>query len=284
MRDGRIVDTVEVAAADTAHIVSLMLGETAGAAERPPERKVDRTGVPLLAVRGLAVPPKVLDVSFDVHPGEIVGLGGLMGSGRTEVLRAIAGFGPASSGTISVEGRLISRPSAAVMKRLGVGMTPEDRKDEGIVPLLGVDENLVMSRMDTVSSGPTVRPGRVRRAAERLIERLSIAAASARTPIVNLSGGNQQKAVIGRWLHAGSRILLLDEPTRGVDVQAKAEIYRLVRQLADSGAGIVFVSGELEELPLVCDRVLALRDGRVASELAGPELTTDSVLSAAMAA
>ncbi|MEU6641877.1 sugar ABC transporter ATP-binding protein [Saccharomonospora sp. NPDC046836] len=283
MRDGRIVDTVDVGEADTGRIVSLMLGEAATAAARPPERHVDRTGVPLLSVRGLAVPPKVLDVSFDLHAGEILGLGGLMGSGRTEVLRAIAGFTHAA-GTIAVEGHTIQRPSAPAMKRLGVGMTPEDRKDEGVVPLLGVDENLVLSKFDTVSSGPTVLPGKVRRAAQQLIKRLSIATASARTPIVNLSGGNQQKAVIGRWLHAGSRILLLDEPTRGVDVQAKAEIYRLVRELADGGAAIVFVSGELEELPLVCDRVLALREGKVAGELTGRELTTDSVLSAAMAA
>ncbi|WP_425425800.1 ATP-binding cassette domain-containing protein [Amycolatopsis sacchari] len=284
MRDGRVVETVDVAEADTSRIVALMLGDTAAAVERPPLRKVDRSGVPLLSVRGLRVPPKVLDVSFDVHPGEILGLGGLMGSGRTEVLRAIAGFDPPAAGTISVEGREIGRPTAAAMKRLGVGMTPEDRKDEGVVPLLGVDENLVLSDFRAVRSGPAIAPGRVRRAAEKLIGRLSIATAAADTPIVNLSGGNQQKAVIGRWLHAGSRILLLDEPTRGVDVQAKAEIYRLVRELADAGAAIVFVSGELEELPLVCDRVLALRGGRVAGELTGAELTTDSVLSAAMAA
>ncbi|PXY36092.1 sugar ABC transporter ATP-binding protein [Prauserella flavalba] len=284
MRDGRIVDTVDVGDADTATIVSLMLGDTAKAAERPPERDVDRDGTPLLSVRGLAVPPKVLDVSFDLHAGEVLGIGGLMGSGRTEVLRALAGFDPAANGTISVDGTEIAHPTPAAMKRLGVGMTPEDRKDEGVVPLLGVDENLVLSKFSAVSSGPTVRPGLVRRAADRLIGRLSIATASARTPIVNLSGGNQQKAVIGRWLHAGSRILLLDEPTRGVDVHAKAEIYRLVRELAEAGAAIVFVSGELEELPLVCDRVLTLRDGRVAAELTGPELTTDSVLSAAMAA
>ncbi|GAA5162777.1 sugar ABC transporter ATP-binding protein [Amycolatopsis dongchuanensis] len=284
MRDGRVVETVDVAEADTSRIVALMLGDTAAAVERPPLREVDRSGVPLLSVRGLRVPPKVLDVSFDVHPGEILGLGGLMGSGRTEVLRAIAGFDPPAAGTISVEGREIGRPTAAAMKRLGVGMTPEDRKDEGVVPLLGVDENLVLSDFRTVRSGPAIAPGRVRRAAEKLIGRLSIATAAADTPIVNLSGGNQQKAVIGRWLHAGSRILLLDEPTRGVDVQAKAEIYRLVRELADAGAAIVFVSGELEELPLVCDRVLALRGGRVAGELTGAELTTDSVLSAAMAA
>ena len=284
MRDGRIVDTVDVRAAETGHIVSLMLGDTERAAERPPERAVDRTGTPLLSVQGLAVPPKVLDVSFDLYPGEVLGLGGLMGSGRTEVLRAIAGFARSDAGVLSVAGRAVTRPTAATMKRLGVGMTPEDRKDEGVIPLLGVDENLVLAKFSTVSSGPTVRTGKVRRAAERLIERLSIATASGRTPIVNLSGGNQQKAVIGRWLHAGSHILLLDEPTRGVDVQAKAEIYRLVRELADGGAAIVFVSGELEELPLVCDRVLTLRSGRVVAELAGDELTTDSVLSAAMAA
>ncbi|MGA6161370.1 sugar ABC transporter ATP-binding protein [Amycolatopsis magusensis] len=284
MRDGRVVDTVDMDDADTDKIVSLMLGDTAGAVTRPPSRTVDRSGVPLLSVRGLAVPPKVLDVSFDLHAGEILGLGGLMGSGRTEVLRTIAGFDPASGGTVAVEAREIPRPTAAAMKRLGIGMTPEDRKHEGVVPLLGVDENLVLSRFGTVRSGPTVQPGRVRRAAERLIARLSIAAATPDTPIVNLSGGNQQKAVIGRWLHAGSRILLLDEPTRGVDVQAKAEIYDLVRELADAGNAIVFVSGELEELPLVCDRVLVLRGGRVAGELTGADLTTDSVLSAAMAA
>ncbi|GAB3576453.1 sugar ABC transporter ATP-binding protein [Amycolatopsis endophytica] len=284
MRDGLVVETVDIAEADTSRIVSLMLGETTEAARKPQSRQVDTSETPLLSVRGLSVPPKVTDVSFDVHAGEVVGLGGLMGSGRTEVLRAIAGFDPAAAGTIVVEGREIARPTAAAMKRLGVGMTPEDRKDEGVVPLLGVDENLVLSKWDSVSSGATVRPGLVRRAATRLIERLSIATAAPRTPIVNLSGGNQQKAVIGRWLHAGSRILLLDEPTRGVDVHAKAEIYRLVRELAGTGAAIVFVSGELEELPLVCDRVLALREGRIAGELSGAQLTTESVLSAAMAA
>ncbi|MFD2396515.1 ATP-binding cassette domain-containing protein [Prauserella oleivorans] len=124
MRDGRIVDTVDVGDADTATIISLMLGDTAKAAERPPARDVDRDGTPLLSVRGLAVPPKVLDVSFDLHAGEVLGIGGLMGSGRTEVLRALAGFDPARSGTISVDGTEIAHPTPAVMKRLGVGMTP----------------------------------------------------------------------------------------------------------------------------------------------------------------
>ncbi|MCP9972028.1 ATP-binding cassette domain-containing protein [Actinomadura madurae] len=170
------------------------------------------------------------------------------------------------------------------MKRRGVGLTPEDRKSEAIVPLLGVGENMVMSDFRAVSSGTSVVPARIDRAARGLIERLSIATTSARTPIGVLSGGNQQKAVIGRWLHAGSRILLLDEPTRGVDVEAKEGIYRLVRELAAKGAAVLFVSGELEELPLVCDRVIALREGTVAAEFTGDEVTVDAVLSAAMAA
>src|SRR5690606_19355088 len=208
----------------------------------------------------------------------------LMGSGRTEVLRAIAGFEPAAAGTVRVEGEDVPRVTAAGMKRRGVGLTPEDRKSEAIIPLLGVGENMVMSDFRAVSSGTSVVPARVDRAARALIERLSIATASARTPIGVLSGGNQQKAVIGRWLHAGSRILLLDEPTRGVDVEAKEGIYRLVRELADKGAGVLFVSSELEELPLVCDRVIALRGGTVAAEFTGDEVTVDAVLSAAMAA
>ncbi len=283
MRDGTIVDTVTLREATTAHIVTLMVGSVTEEHERV-ERSVDRTGVPLLSVREACIPPKVDRVSFDVHAGEVLGIAGLMGSGRTELLRAIAGFDSLSSGSILVEGTDVGAVNPRRMRRLGVGMTPEDRKGAGVVPMLGVDENMVMSDFGRVSRGPTIDYGRVRSAAADLISRLSIATARGTTPIVNLSGGNQQKAVIGRWLHAGSRILLLDEPTRGVDVAAKAEIYRLVRALADSGAAVVFVSGELEELPLVCDRVVALRGGRVTDELTGSDITIDSVLAAAMAA
>lgn len=283
MRDGRIVETVSLQDASTARLVALMVGTTTEVEEHV-ERAVDRSGEPLLSVRNVSLPPKVVDVTFDVHAGEVLGLAGLMGSGRSEVLRAIAGFDPIISGSVSVQGKRIDSLSAAKMKRLGVGMTPEDRKGSGIVPMLGVDENMMMSDFGAVSTGPTISYRRVRTAASKLISKLSIATAASDTPIVNLSGGNQQKAVIGRLLHAGSRILLLDEPTRGVDVTAKGEIYRLVRELADGGAAVIFVSGELEELPLVCDRVIALRNGAIADELTGSDITIDSVLAAAMAA
>ena len=250
--------------------------------QRPESRRVARDVAPLLTVSGLTVPPKVDDVSFDVFPGEVLGIAGLMGAGRTEILRAISGFAPASAGDIAVDGQRVRAVTPSAMKKLGVGMTPEDRKSTGIVPMLGVDENIAIANYGAVRTGTTIRWSRLRRAAEKIIAKLSIATARADTPIVNLSGGNQQKAVIGRWLHAGSRILLLDEPTRGVDVQAKEEIYGLVRELADQGASVVFVSGELEELPLVCDRVIVLRHGRIADEMTGDRLTTDSVIAAAM--
>ncbi|GAB3052913.1 sugar ABC transporter ATP-binding protein [Sediminivirga luteola] len=283
MRDGRIVETVGLEDVTTEQVVDLMLGETAQSVERLVTGEVDRDVTPLLRVRGLHVPPKLQDVSFDVFPGEVLGIAGLMGAGRSELLRALAGFESIAAGTVTVAGERLAAVRPRAMKRLGVGLTPEDRKGEAIIPLLGVDENLTLADYRSVSTGPTIGWRRLRETARTLIQRLGIAAAGPQTPIVNLSGGNQQKAVIGRWLHAGSRILLLDEPTRGVDVQAKEEIYGLVRELADRGAAIVFVSGELEELPLVCDRVLILRDGGLAGEMTGDEITTDSVIAAAMA-
>lgn len=282
MRDGAVVETISVRGATTRRIVSLMLGhEEQQDGERPVSR-VDRSGTPLLSVRELSVAPKLDRIRLDLYPGEVLGLGGLMGSGRTELLRALAGFTP-STGTIEVDGARVAKPSSRTMRRLGVGITSEDRKGEGVVPLLGVSENMVLSWFGGASVAGAVLPSRVSSIGQGLIERLSIRTARPDTPIVNLSGGNQQKAVIGRWLHAGSRILLLDEPTRGVDVEAKAQIYRIVRELAAEGAAVLFVSSELEELPLVCDRVLALRGGRLSGEFTGEDITLDNIMTAAMA-
>ncbi|AKS33790.1 sugar ABC transporter ATP-binding protein [Mycolicibacterium goodii] len=284
LRDGRVVDTVDVATTDTDTMIALMLGAAYQTEERPPLRAVDRTCEPLLSVRNLRLPPKIEDVSFDLFAGEVLGLAGLMGSGRTEVLRAIAGFDTPASGEMTLHGQPMPWNSPAVMKRNGVGLTPEDRKRDAIVPLLGVDENMVLSDYTSVRDHGTISMRRMRAIAKSLIDRLRIDTAAPQTPIVNLSGGNQQKAVIGRWLHADASILLLDEPTRGVDVAAKTSIYELVRTLADAGKAVIFVSGELEELPLVCDRVITVRGGRVTAQFVGADVTVDAVLSAAMAA
>jgi sugar transport system ATP-binding protein len=279
MRDGRTIDTVDVGAASTGEIVAMMLGHAAEAAA--PERAATRRRAPdepVLRVRNLSIPPKVADVSFELRGGEVLGIAGLLGAGRTEILRALSGFDRAQAGTIEVGGEVVRHPTPARMLRLGVGMTPEDRKGGGIVPGLGVDENIVMARFPRVGALPTLSWAQARRAAADIAERLSIKAGSLQAPIATLSGGNQQKAVIGRWIHAGSRILLLDEPTRGVDVESKTQIYALVRSLAEQGASVLFVSSELEELPVVCDRVLVLRDGRIAAEHVAPDLRVDALL------
>jgi sugar transport system ATP-binding protein len=233
----------------------------------------------VMRVRGLAAAPKLADISFELRAGEVVGLAGLLGSGRTELVRCLTGFDRIDAGEIEVDGQVVRSPSPARMRRLGIGMTPEDRKGQGIVPGLGVDENIVMTRFPRSRGLPGVSWSDARRMAADIVDRLSIKARALDAPIATLSGGNQQKAVIGRWLHAGSRILLLDEPTRGVDVESKAQIYALIRDLAAQGAAILFISSELEELPAACDRVLVLRDGRIVAEHVAPDLRVAAIVS-----
>ena len=165
----------------------------------------------------------------------------------------------------------------------GLALTPENRKDEGIVPLLGVDENTVMTRFDRVSRGGVLSWAAVAAATKQIVERMRVKTARLSTPIGTLSGGNQQKVVIGRWVFAESRILLLDEPTRGVDVESKSQIYAIIRGLAREGKSIVFVSSEIEELPKVCDRVLVLRDGRIAETFVTPNIDADALTAACIA-
>jgi len=280
MRNGKVVETVSIAGSDTARIIELMIGsdpEEHAVAPRPAT-----TGEVLLRVDDLDVPPKLRGVSFEGRAGEVLGIAGLLGSGRTELLQAIAGFRPATGGTIAVAGSVVDRPTASRMLALGVGMTPEDRKGRGVVPGLGIDENIVMSDFGRVTRGGALSAGAITTATKALAERLSIKAHDLSRPISTLSGGNQQKAVIARWLHADSRVLLLDEPTRGVDVEAKAQIYEIMRAVADTGKLVVFVSSEIEELPLACDRVLVLRDGGLREEHRAPDISLPVLLQASM--
>ncbi|SER12225.1 monosaccharide ABC transporter ATP-binding protein, CUT2 family [Faunimonas pinastri] len=277
MRDGRIIDTVDVAGADTREIVRLMLGAEADAATALTSRAREKV---VLEVKDLSLPPKLSSVSFKLHEGEVLGIAGLLGTGRTELLQAIMGVRDFKAGTINVDGAPVRKPGYHAMMKRGFGYTPENRKDEGIVPLLGVDENALMTDFPAVSSGGILSSSKISAAARAVIERLHVKAARTDTPIGTLSGGNQQKVVIGRWVHAGSRVLLLDEPTRGVDVEAKAQIYAIIRDLAAEGRSIIFVSSEIEELPLVCDRVLVLRDGELQEEFTSPNIDQDAVMAA----
>jgi ABC-type sugar transport system ATPase subunit len=281
MRNGRVIETVDLGQSDTAAIIRLMIGADPESQAVP---TADRTfGENVLEVDQLSVPPKVASVSFTARAGEIVGIAGLLGSGRSELLRAIAGFDRIEAGRILVHGVEQNSTSPRSMRRAGIGLTPEDRKREGVLLNLGIDENIVMSDFGAVSRGGVLSGGRIKAASAALSRKFQIKAHDLSQPIETLSGGNQQKAVIARWIHADAQILLLDEPTRGVDVEAKAQIYAIMRAVADQGKTVVFVSSELEELPLACDRVLVLRDGSIQREFVAPDIELSDLLEASMA-
>jgi sugar transport system ATP-binding protein len=276
MRDGRVASTLSVAGARTEDIVQMMLGRV----EQARPAHTSAIGKTTLSVEGIAMPPKLRNITFDLHAGEVLGIAGLLGSGRTELLEIVMGLRLPSAGSVRVRDEKIAKPSYKGMMQRGFGYTPESRKEDGIVPLLGVDENIVLTDFSRVTRGGVLSSAAVESAARTVVERLHVKTARLETPIVTLSGGNQQKVVIGRWIHAGSRILLLDEPTRGVDIEAKAQIYDIIRALAAEGRAVLFVSSEIEELDQVCDRVLVLRDGVMAEEHIAPSIDAERLLAA----
>ncbi|MEW2029215.1 sugar ABC transporter ATP-binding protein [Streptomyces roseifaciens] len=279
LRDGRSVAEVP-AATDENELIRLMVGRDI--AEQYPRERPAEPGAPLLRVRGLTRAPAFRDVGFDVRAGEVVGLAGLVGAGRTEVARALFGVDRYDAGTVEVDGRELARGDVRAAMRAGVGLVPEDRKGQGLLLDASLGDNLTLARLaQDTRSGFVDRGGQRRRAAEvaeRLKVRMSGLEQSART----LSGGNQQKIVIGKWLLAGARLLILDEPTRGVDVGAKVEIYRLVNELTAAGCAVLMISSDLPEVLGMSDRVLVMAQGRIAGELSGERATQDAVVELAV--
>ncbi|EFX6528550.1 sugar ABC transporter ATP-binding protein, partial [Shigella dysenteriae] len=241
-----------------------------------PQEIVDQA---VLEVRALRHKPKLEDISFTLRRGEVLGIAGLLGAGRSELLKAIVGLEEYEQGEIVINGEKITRPDYGDMLKRGIGYTPENRKEAGIIPWLGVDENTVLTNRQKISANGVLQWSTIRRLTEEVMQRMTVKAASSETPIGTLSGGNQQKVVIGRWVYAASQILLLDEPTRGVDIEAKQQIYRIVRELAAEGKSVVFISSEVEELPLVCDRILLLQHGTFSQEFHAP-VNVDELMSA----
>ncbi|MEU6403344.1 sugar ABC transporter ATP-binding protein [Streptomyces sp. NPDC046985] len=285
LRDGRLVHEGDLAGLDRLTLVSTMLGRELG--------EVRREGVttfsghhdaasrePVLTARELNVPHTLRDVSLDVLPGEVVGLGGLLGSGRSETVKAIAGALPVRSGRVTVAGAPLRGGSTAAAVRAGVNLLPEDRKSEGIVPNLSVRENIALAVLPRLSRFGLVSEARVDKVVDTFIRRLRIKTAGPHQKAGELSGGNQQKVLLARWLAMQPKVLLLDEPTRGIDVGAKAEVQRLVDELAEDGLGVVLISSDLEELIEGSDRVVVLKDGAVVGELTGDDVTEDELMRA----
>jgi L-arabinose transport system ATP-binding protein len=280
LRDGKLVATHAAMADVTADsLIREMAGRSIedvyGYQPRP-------LGAPALTVEGLTGPGLSAPVSFEARKGEILGFFGLVGAGRSELLQLIYGARKITGGRVLVEGQPVrfDRPAAAIAA--GLGLAPEDRKDQGIVPLASVRDNIVLAERNQRGRGPLRDPARERRTAAGFIESLRIKTPSGETPISALSGGNQQKAILARWLAAEATILLLDEPTRGIDVGARSEIYALMYRLAAEGRSLVVVSSDLAEVVGVCDRVIVMREGAVAGVLERGAANADALLKLAL--
>lgn len=296
LRNGRLVDAFPTTEATKERLIAALTGkhrqaeqEAARAQDGPavsrsgPARLrtgADRRGTPpFFEVRHLCRGSEIKDVSFSIDQGEVLGIAGLMGSGRTEIVRAIFGSDPIDSGEIRLEGRVLQLKSPVDAVRAGIGLLPEDRKSQGLLMNLDVRGNISFPNLDQVASGPFIRRSMEREMARNLVRMLVIRVSGLQASISSLSGGNQQKVVLGKWLARHCRVLLLDEPTRGIDVEAKEEIYRLIGDLAREGKAILFISSELEEVLRVSDRILMLRDGEVVGELTSEGATMELVMS-----
>ncbi|MER6978940.1 sugar ABC transporter ATP-binding protein [Streptomyces carpinensis] len=286
MRDGAVVHTGALAELQRLRLVSLMLGREMstvrekGTTAFDTERHERREGQPTLRATNLSVRHRVHDVSLDVHPGEVVGLGGLLGAGRSETAKAIVGALATDGGTVEIEGRAMHRRSPAAAIRAGVVMLAEDRKTEGIIPNLSVRENISLAALPRLSRAGLVSQAKQDEITTFFMKRLRIKASSPDQKVSDLSGGNQQKVLLARWLCLNPKVLLLDEPTRGIDVGAKAEVQALIDELAGDGLGVLLISSDLEELIEGSDRVVILKDGRVVGHLADEEVTEEGLLDA----
>jgi simple sugar transport system ATP-binding protein/ribose transport system ATP-binding protein len=280
MRDGQLVSTRPSAEETEASLVRGMLGRPLELSF-PDQRPCDPAAAPVLEVRDLAADGRFADVSFDLRPGEIVGVAGLIGSGRTELLRAVFGADPVSSGEIVLDGETVKGHSPRKSIAKGLVMLPESRKDDGLVMGRSVAENLVMAQLEDVSTVGLVRRDRQRIAVDKLLSDLDVRASSPDAPVSSLSGGNQQKVLFAKCLMGNPRVLMVDEPTRGVDVGAKRAIYDLITQLAADGMALLVVSSELQEVLGLAHRILVMRRGRLVAEMNADQADEEAILAAA---
>ena len=279
LRDGRHVATMPAGDASPEELVTLMVGRKVDMSYHRGERPVP--GECLLDVRDLSSANGIRDVSLRVHAGEIVGLSGLVGSGRSEVARAIFGADKVTAGHVRFDGQVL-RGSTTQARRLGLGLIPENRKQQGLALLRTVCDNLLLAGLSRLFPSRVYLPAKGQAEGRQRIAQLRIATPSGAAPAQSLSGGNQQKIVIGKWLVAGARLFIFDEPTRGIDVGAKEEIFRLIDQLVHKGCAVLMISSELGEVVRVCDRAYVMKNRTIAGELAREQLSEAGLLRLAM--
>ncbi|MCA3512300.1 MAG: sugar ABC transporter ATP-binding protein [Rhodobacter sp.] len=274
-RDGAFVDSGSMANVSREQLIQMIVG-------RPLREEFVKTNTPgdetLLSVRGLNSTNHVRDVSFEVRRGEILAIFGLMGSGRSEIFERLFGLVEDRGGEVVLDGRKISVSSPAEAIRLGLAFVTEDRKGSGLVLSASVRDNICMAHLPFLGVGPVMSGRRESQSAREMIDRFRIKTASDRLEVAGLSGGNQQKVVLGKWFLTAPKVLLLDEPTRGVDVGAKREIYRVMSDFASAGGAVIMISSETDEVVGMADRAVVMRDGRVSGELSRTDLSADRLV------
>jgi rhamnose transport system ATP-binding protein len=280
LRDGSTVGTYPRESLQSATLINLMIGRELSAIF--PKRAVAPGGVALELRRITCRSAGVQDVSLEVRSGEIVGLAGLVGSGRTELAQTVFGLMPPDSGEVLVYGRPVDVRSPAGAIDAGIGYLPEDRKQHGVVPEMAVDVNVSLASLPAVARGGLIDRAAERAQAERYVGQLRIKTASVAAEVESLSGGNQQKVALARWLATSPKILILDEPTQGVDVGSKSEIHALMQELAERGLAVLMISSELPEILGMSDRIAVMRGGTIAGVLAREEATQERVLAMAL--
>jgi ribose transport system ATP-binding protein len=273
MRDGRQVGVVNIADETEESIVAKMVG-----------RKIEKlehhswaTDRQVLQVENVARGNDIKPANFNVCAGEVLGIAGLVGAGRTELLKLIAGIDKRSAGEVRVNGKAVRNHNVSAAIRAGIGLVPEDRKKEGIIKARAVKMNMALPSMRNFTLGGVIRKAKLNAVAQEVMSDLKLRPLNIEKPIGTLSGGNQQKVIIGRWVAADADVFLFDEPTRGIDIGAKSEIYNLIEKLAQQGKAIVVVSSEMTEILRVSDRVLVMREGKITRELQGAEITEENI-------
>lgn len=271
IRDGKMIGKRDVATLERSELLSMMFGEQE-VGKRPNDLVYSDEVV--MTAKNISQGKKVQSVSFELHKGEILGIAGMLGSGRTELMRALFGIEKMDAGEIVVDGKQVKRVTPMTMKELGLGLTPEDRKNEGLIQILSVKDNLCLAGLDRMTKkGGFLDKAAEKRLVDKQVEGLQIKVASTDSLVSSLSGGNQQKVVVGNWLNTQPRIMMFDEPSRGIDVNAKQQIFKIIWELSRQGISSIVVSSELEELLEVCHRILIMRYGRITGEVR-PEDTT----------
>lgn len=274
LRDGCHIDTIPVASADRQGLINMMVGREMGQ-EYPKE--VGNVGGTILEVKNLSR-GILQDISFEVKSGEVFGISGLVGAGRTELARAILGIDKPESGEVYVRGKKVHYRTFADAIRDGLGLIPEDRKLQGLVQIMSVKRNTTLVNMKRVLRAGVISSSLEEKLSKEYADKLHVVTPSMETEVQYLSGGNQQKVVIAKWLFQNSEILFLDEPTRGIDVGAKAEIYRLINRMAKEGKTIIMISSEMPELLGMCDRIMVMHEGHKMGELNAAEATQEKIM------